>query len=213
MGQGFDNVAGFYDLMMQSVFGKTIIKAQTYYLKEIPPGMQKILIIGGGTGWINQAILQINPQSEIFFIEISPKMILQAQKKLPRKFLRQVYFIQGDEQRISEYAPYDVIISNFFLDLFYIERSQKICQLFYDVLNPGGLLLYTDFYAEQDPFKLRRLGINAMYQIAHLICEIEAKQYWNYEKCLQSLPFKQKLSRFFYANTIKSIIFEKGKGN
>ena len=117
MAQGFDRVAGFYDRMMRAVFGKSIVRAQTYFLPLIAPKAKKILIIGGGTGWIIQEVLKVNPTVQIYFIEISPKMIQQAQKKISTKNKTQVKFIQGDENKIKAYAPYDVIISNFFLDL------------------------------------------------------------------------------------------------
>ena len=207
MAEGFDRVAGFYDRMMRAVFGKSIVHAQTHFLPLIPPQAQKILIIGGGTGWIIQEVLKINPKAQIIFIEISPKMIQQAQKKISSEQVTQVNFIHGDENKIKDFAPYDIIISNFFLDLFFFENSKKITNRFYENLNPGGLLLYTDFYAENDPLRLRKLGINFMYWVAHRLCQLEARHYWNYEKCILDIPFSKKDEKFFYFNTIQSIVF------
>ena len=49
MPANYDNSAWFYDRLSRVVYGKAIVRAQVYLLKEIPAG-STVLIAGGGTG-------------------------------------------------------------------------------------------------------------------------------------------------------------------
>ncbi|MEM9983296.1 MAG: hypothetical protein AAF734_12430, partial [Bacteroidota bacterium] len=61
---GFDRLAPFYDIMMQGIFWGNTRKATTYFLYLIQPH-DRILLLGGGTGWLASQILQRQPTVQI----------------------------------------------------------------------------------------------------------------------------------------------------
>ena len=111
---GFNTIAKIYDTLAKIVFGRVIKKAQLHFLNEIPIEA-KVLILGGGTGWILNSILKIRPAVEVWYIEASTKMISIAKKKVVG--FNNIHFIHGTEQNIPVDQHYDVVITNFYFDL------------------------------------------------------------------------------------------------
>jgi ubiquinone/menaquinone biosynthesis C-methylase UbiE len=56
--KNFDFIAPYYDFLSKLIFGKRLRIAQTSLLSKIPRH-QRILLVGGGTGWILPELLQI----------------------------------------------------------------------------------------------------------------------------------------------------------
>lgn len=208
MDSGFDRVAPFYDKMMRAVFGKSIVRAQTYFLPRLIPGA-RVLIIGGGTGWIAQEVFEYCPDARITYLDASPKMILRAKASIVIPEQGQIAFILGNEKFLAELGQFDVLITNFFLDLFLPPRSQMISQQLFEQLENQGLWLYTDFYAEGNPLFWRKWAINGMYFIAKHWCRIEARRYWDFESCLLRLPLHSRGEKYFFGKMIKSSLYQK----
>ena len=99
----FDFIAPFYDLLARLVFGRAISRSQTRFLLEIPSGA-KVLILGGGTGWILLDIFrQANP-SEVLYLEASSHMLAKAQETaaaLPEGERKRISWLQGTEQEMQ----------------------------------------------------------------------------------------------------------------
>ncbi len=109
---GFDAVAGIYDGLARLVYGKSLHAAQAQFLPVIPSDA-KVLIIGGGTGWLLHELLLLNTGCQVWYVEASAKMIVAAQKKIGND--ARVHFIHGTEAAIPEEVVFDVVITNFFL--------------------------------------------------------------------------------------------------
>ena len=56
---GFDSIASIYDPIARLFFGNSITESQATFLSEIPVG--KVLILGGGSGWIATEVLSAQP--------------------------------------------------------------------------------------------------------------------------------------------------------
>jgi spermidine synthase len=81
MAGNYDNSASFYDGLSRLVFGRTLIAAQVAFLSSIPKNA-KVLIIGGGTGWILEEITRLYPSGlTITYVEISANMMALSQKR------------------------------------------------------------------------------------------------------------------------------------
>jgi ubiquinone/menaquinone biosynthesis C-methylase UbiE len=135
---GFDRVAGLYDCLAHLVYGKTLLKAKSHLLSQIRES-DRVLIIGGGTG----EILPMLPSScQVTFLDPSTKMIEVAVKRgkpIETTFVCQI--LDDFENR----GKFDVIICNFFFDLFeepeLFEQIEKVKIL----LEPKGKFIVTDF--------------------------------------------------------------------
>ena len=114
---GFDAITPVYDWLARFVFGKSIRNAQLKFLNKIPGG-SNILILGGGTGWLLSKLLEVNPTCTVWYIEASQKMLKRAQKEVHVPPTTSVYYIHGTEEDIPLGMKYNVVIANFFFDLF-----------------------------------------------------------------------------------------------
>jgi spermidine synthase len=81
MAANYNNSAWFYDSLARLVYGKALVNAQVYLLKHITENA-KVLIVGGGTGWILDELTRIHPSGlQITYVEIAPNMMALSKKK------------------------------------------------------------------------------------------------------------------------------------
>jgi tRNA (cmo5U34)-methyltransferase len=140
--RGFDRLAPFYDDLAGLVFGQQMIDAQTCYLNAIPTH-SKVLMLGGGTGWILQELLKINSTLEVWYIDSSPKMLELASQRLNGN--NQVQFILGTEANIPQGIDFDVLITHFFLDQFSDLELSTIINHLTKLMRPEVKWLVADF--------------------------------------------------------------------
>ena len=113
----FQRVASFYDSLAKLVFGKSIRQAQQHYLTEIREG-SRVLIVGGGTGWILKDLLHLR-NCQIIYLETASSMRKRAEqhyRKLKKRFLsrgNEVIFVQGSVSALPADSAYDVVITFF----------------------------------------------------------------------------------------------------
>lgn len=139
----FNLVAPVYDKLCRLVFGRSMYNAQTSFLKDIKPG-GRVLILGGGTGWLLSALLLINEACYIWYIEASPKMLELSKKKVQPASPR-ISFICGTEEDIPEEVTFDAVITHCYLDLFTAKKCNKVIQRIKSSMHDDSIWLITDF--------------------------------------------------------------------
>jgi ubiquinone/menaquinone biosynthesis C-methylase UbiE len=170
MKNNFNLIAPFYDALAKLVFSNKLKSAQCHYLHLIPQD-SKVLILGGGTGWILDEIFKTGFRGRVTYVEASTKMIKMTEKRLQPDW--NVTLICGTERAIPQ-GFYDVIITNFFLDVFQADKLRKVMATLSDRLLPHGLWLCTDF---RHTNKLKhKLIIWSMLQFFRLTTQLEASQ-------------------------------------
>ena len=161
MAANYDKIAGVYDSLSRMVFGKSIVRAQVCLLPFILPG-GRILIVGGGTGWILEEIAQRYPQDlTIDYIESSAKMIALSRRRNCRKNV--VNFIQQPIEDANLSQPYDVIITPFLFDNFQKDKVSLVFEKLDCKLKPNGRWLFADFISVADSPFWQKLLLKIMY--------------------------------------------------
>lgn len=161
------------------VFGKSLKRAQVVFLSRIPAGAS-ILIVGGGTGWLLEPLLDACKPGRIVYLESSARMLARATRRvLNRPVLGTVEFRLGDETSLRPDERFDVVITPFVLDLFTAEtlRNRLIPRL-HTALKPGGLWLITDFVPTG--IWWQRALLWAMIRFFRLTAGIEIRQLANW---------------------------------
>lgn len=148
--KGFDRLAPIYDSLAQLIIGKGIRKSQLHFLDYLKE-KNKLLILGGGTGWILPYIIDINPTLKIDYIELSPKMILKAEKSIRKN--KNVRFIVGTEANII-HNDYDSVLTNFYLDLFKDSKLNDVVSKIKAAFLVNTVWITTDFVSEQSWHKV-----------------------------------------------------------
>ena len=102
----------------------------------------RILEIGCGTGYLTRLLSIAFPKAKIFATDISPLMLVQAEKRHP-PCQNKPEFFQQDGENLSVTGTFDLIISNAAFQWF--TDYDKAFSGFASRLASEGLLLYSTF--------------------------------------------------------------------
>jgi len=199
----FDRVAPFYDALASLVFGKKLKAAQVAYIDRIRPG-SRVLIIGGGTGWILEKLLKRQPDLQIDYVEASAKMMERAIQRLHDG---QVRFIMGTQNDIPG-PVYDVIITHFFLDVFAPATLHKVVKQLNGMLVPGGLWLCADFRDTGKAF--HRFLLWVMHRFFSLSTGLESAQIQDIQEAINRQGLSLAAMQDWKGGLIFSGLFQKG---
>src|ERR1700744_2328908 len=143
MAANFNNAAWFYDALARLVYGKALVNAQVYLLKHITPN-SRVLIVGGGTGWVLEQLSTIHPSGlDITYVDVSVNMMALARKR--NAGANKVTFITGAIEDMVITTQFDTVLTPFLLDNFTEENLNNLFNHIHQNLKPGGLWLNTSF--------------------------------------------------------------------
>jgi len=199
---GFDKIAFIYDFLAKLVFGKSIIHSQKYFLSRIPDH-SKIVILGGGTGWLLAELLKVKPNCEVWYIEASEKMIALSRNKINTE--QAIHFIHGTQLAIPLSLKYDVVITNFYLDLFTDRQLADVAKKIRSSLKPGSLWIATDFVCSR---RWQKMLLKIMYRFFRITCNIESQQLPEWNNAIQRVSLIKIESIFFYKDFIQTILYQ-----
>lgn len=172
MKRSYDTIAGVYDTLAGIFIGKALRDAQIYLVQYIPE-RAKILIAGGGTGWILEEITRIhNKGLQIDYLDISANMISKARKRDVGQ--NQVRFINQTAEENFEGNNYNIILTPFFFDNFKEPTMRSIFNRLHQKLQYNGLWLYADFQVAGEHQFFQKSLLSIMYTCFRAFCNIEA---------------------------------------
>lgn len=202
----YDPVAGFYDGLSRAVFANRIYHAQLFLLHVIPP-KARILIVGGGTGWILEEIARRQEAGlRITYVEISAGMLALSKRRYTGA--NGVDFIHGPIQEIQLDNFYDIIITPFLFDNFSDETLKKVFHKLDHHLNKGGYWLFSDFQLQQNKLS-QKLLIKIMYLFFRITCNVEASRLPDFGRLFQQYRYSNISQKTFFKGFICSVIYQK----
>lgn len=200
----FDHIAGLYDRLAWLIFGHSLIRAQQYFLSEIPHDAA-ILVIGGGTGSFLKDYVPGKHYQKILFLESSSTMIARARKNLGNH--DKIEYRHGHENTIKAHESFDALLTPFFLDIFMPETQKNICDKLWPHLKQGGIWLYSDFLDSNRFYQQLLLGL--MNRFFRLTAGIEADRFYDPLLVLNQYPLRLLRQQYFYQNMVFTGIYEK----
>jgi ubiquinone/menaquinone biosynthesis C-methylase UbiE len=99
-----------------------------------------VLYAGGGSGVELEAAL--GSGAKVTWLDQSPEMLDLARQ---RPGARQARFVNGDILSHETGVPYDVVVANFFLNVFSPDDVRRVLAHLVSLLKPGGVLMVGDF--------------------------------------------------------------------
>jgi demethylmenaquinone methyltransferase/2-methoxy-6-polyprenyl-1,4-benzoquinol methylase len=130
----YDGLAAFYS------FGE-IGASKRVQLESIRRG-DRVLYAGAGAG--KEILLAARLGARVTAIDLADSMLSQISIKLANEGLSSE-LIRGD---VAQHAPantYDVVVANYFLNLFDLEHAREMTRHLCRLVAPGGTLVLTDF--------------------------------------------------------------------
>src|SRR5688572_10857981 len=200
----FNLIAPIYDTLSSFVFGCSMRKAQTLFLRDIPAGAN-VLILGGGTGWLLASLLQINGSCRVWYVEASSKMI-ELSKSKADKDLNRVVFIHGTQKTIPEGITFDAVITNCYLDLFAADSCQRAIQRIKSTMKSESVWLITDFL---DTTWWHSALLKLMYFFFRTVSGVKVKTLPRWRDLVTQNGFLAERSNSFFGGFIFSALFRK----
>lgn len=199
---GFDFLVPVYDPLARFVFGKSMVDSQAWFLDRVPLG-SKVLILGGGTGWLLDELQKCNSSCTVWYVEISSGMMKRARLRRAKNL---IHFIKGTEESIPIDLKFDVVITNFYLDLFSNETLIQVVSKINTHATSSSVWLVTDF-AHGAWWHSWLLKI--MYLFFRSVCGIEARQLPSWPKKLHDQGWEEISAKFWYGKFIKSVVLNR----
>ena len=206
MKSNFNLIAPVYDPLAHLVYGSNLTEAKKAFFPLIP-SHANLLLMGGGTGYILNDLLEKNPTVQIDFVEPSRAMIRIAQKRLQEKFQSRVNFICGDHHAIPAGKSFEVVTSFFVMDCFKQNEALEFGKVITSGLEQNGLWLFADFFYTQN--KLQRGLIWFMYRFFRVMANIPADRLPDYNALNGHLNFRVTGEKQFLKGLIRSQILQR----
>lgn len=137
----YDAVAFLYDELAAAYSLGRIRRSKQSQLAAIARG-DRVLYAGVGRG--SDALLAARFGARVTAIDLSPRMLARFERRLAREGL-EARLIHGD---VADHAPdfeYDVVVANYFLNLFDVARAREMLRRLSGLVRRGGLLMLADF--------------------------------------------------------------------
>jgi ubiquinone/menaquinone biosynthesis C-methylase UbiE len=184
------------------------VRAQQSLLPLIPPPA-RVLVVGGGTGWILEEIARVYPTGlNIDYVEISSNMLDLARKRDCKA--NRVAFIHTAIEDYNAPAEYEVIMTPFLFDNFSRERAIEVLKKLNAMLKPQGLWLFTDFHIDEGINRFwQKALLRSMYVFFKNISDVEADQLPDMQQLFSNYNFEVASESFYFGRFIRSAAYRR----
>ena len=142
-GESYDRLAWLYDAAAHLYSGGQIQALKAYQIDEMQPG-DRVLYAGVGGG--EDAVLAAKRHVTLTVLDLSPLMLEQAARKFRAEGVQDsIEMICSDVLTHDRPACYDVVVVNFFLNIFSEPTMKVVLAHLATMIRPGGKILIGDF--------------------------------------------------------------------
>lgn len=138
---GYGPVAAIYDELAAFYSRGRIGETKRLSCEVLKPG-DRVFYPGVGRG--QEVISALRLGAVVTGVDISAAMLGRSRASLEREGMS-AELVEADVSKFRPDVPYDVIIANYFLNLFEASRASVMLDHLADSLRPGGLLVISDF--------------------------------------------------------------------
>ena len=205
MAASFNNSARFYDSLSSLVYGRAIVNTQLYLLGYMQPN-SKLLIVGGGSGWILDEITKLYPTGlSITYVEVAPAMMALSQRRNTGS--NNVVFINDAIENVALPPDFDAALTPFLFDNFTAETLQIVFNKIDSLLKPGALWLNCDFQLTGKWWQA--LLLKSMFLFFRTIDKIEASELPQIEACFNRNDYSKINERTFFGDFMVARVYKK----
>jgi len=209
---GFNFIAPVYDFFAHLVFMGALWRTQKFFVPSLKKA-RRALVFGGGTGRILTELIRYQAAREYVFVDLSPKMIAKAQRRVQRQKIAQkkiptVAYICGTEGDIPR-KKFDLIVTPFILDCFDAERLPQTLALLATRLAPNGQWLFADFHISAGILGFfSRMVTRALYFVFHVICRLGVRSLPDFTAAFKTQNFRTMAEKYFAGKMLVARIYK-----
>ena len=198
----YNFIAPYYDVLSRISFLNQQQKAHEIILNHLISN-DKILWLGGGSGWFFEEMDQLNLNLEIDYIEFSTVMMKKAKSRKVKNL--KVNFISEDLMVYDIRSTYDVILTAFIFDHFEPSDCRLIMNKYEPFLKDKGKWIYIDFTQNQN--LIQRLITKSMVTFFTIVAKIKTKDFPKIEYLFDQ--FELIAEQRYFRNYIVSRVYKK----
>jgi len=209
-GMDFGPVAGFYDALAGVAFGGALRRAQRAALMAgLPPRPSpRLLVLGGGAGWVLSEIWRQRPQAQVLYLELSAAMLARTRARLRRSPPPPggaVELRQGSETALRPGEQFDANITFFVLDCFTAAALPAALARLEAARRPGAPWLVADFRPAHRGW--RRWLLGAMYLFFRFTVGLRTRQLPPWPAELRKLGLHPTRKQYFFKKSITTLVW------
>ena len=141
-GKAYDRLSSLYDVLSHLYSGGKIRALTAAQSSEIRAG-DRILFAGVGTG--EEAALVARSDVKVTLLDTSPLMLERAARRFQAAGIQHIEAICCDVRDHGRNAYYDIVVSNFFLNVFSESTMKEVMGHLARMARSGGKVLIGDF--------------------------------------------------------------------
>jgi len=207
----FGPVARFYDALAGLVFGGALRRAQRATLAAgLPPGAApRVLVLGGGAGWVLTELWRQRPQAQVLYVEVSAAMLARTRARLrrhPPPPGAAVELRQGTEAALRPNEQFDAIVTFFVLDCFTEAALPGALARLHAARTPGAPWLVTDFRPAQRGWRCWLL--RAMYWFFGATVGLRAQHLPPWPEGLAALGWRPRWKMHFFGGAVAGLVLD-----
>jgi tRNA (cmo5U34)-methyltransferase len=213
VGKGFDRIAFFYDQMASIASFNHINKSQLAFIAHLST-QSTCLILGGGTGYFLQKLLEVNKSIQITYVDASEKMIEYSKERILKNLptdLHRVEFVCAAVEDFG-FETYDVIVCNYFFDLFEENVVQGLLKQCYAALSDNGILYVTDFVLHTNwsmKSYISKISLWLLFHFFSWATYLQTKELVDMERVILLNKFERIMQKKFFGGMLQSTVFKK----
>lgn len=205
----FGPVAWFYDALAGLVFGGALRRAQRATLAAgLPPGpAPRVLVLGGGAGWVLSELWRQRPQAQVLYLEASAAMLARTRARLrrhPAPAGATLELRQGTEASLRPGEQFDALATFFVLDCFTEAALPEALARLHAARRPGAPWLVTDFRPARRGW--RHWLLQLMYWFFGFTVGLRARRLPPWPAGLTALGLRPSWEQHFFGAAIAGIV-------
>jgi ubiquinone/menaquinone biosynthesis C-methylase UbiE len=150
----YGRVAAIYDELADLYSIGRIGMSKRFALEVISPG-DDVLFAGVGRG--AEAIEAAALGGRVHAVDLSPEMLRRFSEQVDHAGLEAIARVE-DVSLHDPSEPYDVVVANYFLNLFDAKHAGEMLEVLVRCLGPGGRLVIADFECPSNHFLSRLIS-------------------------------------------------------
>lgn len=136
-------IGHFYDLVSNLYSGKSIQRCKVAMLDHLKPG-DKVLFAGVGHG--RDALYAAQRGADVTVVDLSETMLMKFSRLLEKQNVKvKVRQVHTDIMKFNETEKYDMVVANFFLNVFQHDMMVKVLEHLVKQAKPGAKVVVGDF--------------------------------------------------------------------
>jgi len=139
-----DRLAGVYRWMELLTFGPFLARCRFAFLAQMT-GSRRALILGDGDGRFTARLLRVNPCVIVDAVDASPAMLRALIRRAGPQADRVRAHCADVRLLPAPNAPYDLIVTHFFLDFLTGSEVQSLAAKLRDAVSPSALWVVSEF--------------------------------------------------------------------